>query len=272
MMKHCLFFLLACGLSACGRAQGPMPPPTAPQAAATTAAQGSSQYPAPVQALAKQGLVIKGPLPAPDGYKGYRADYGGRPVPVYLLPDGQHAVVGTLFDAAGNDLTAGPLDEASAPALTEAVWKRLGEAAWIAEGAKDPTRIVYEFTDTECPYCHKLWQATQPLLDDGGVQVRHVMVAVIAPQSLGRAAALLDSADPTAALHRHENAFGHSPVEPLANVPAATARRIEANNALMQELGIMGTPGIVYRDAEGKIHTAVGMQPPDRVKAIFGPR
>ncbi|MBS0382765.1 MAG: thiol:disulfide interchange protein DsbG [Proteobacteria bacterium] len=262
-MKYWLCFLFLLALTACSQAQNA----SVPQAAAATP---SAKYPAPIQALVAQGLTIKGPLPAPAGYQGYVADYGGRPVPLYLLPDGKHAMVGTLFDAAGKDLTAAPLDAASAPVLDEAMWKRLADAAWIAEGAKTPRRIVYEFTDTECPYCHKLWQAAQPMLEKNGVQVRHIMVAVIASQSPGRAAALLDSPDPMAMLHRHENAFGHSPIEPLAKIPAATAKRIEDNNALMQELDIMGTPGIVYKDAAGKIHVAVGMQSPERIKEIFG--
>lgn len=230
----------------------------------------ASPYPAPIQALVDQGLVIKGALPAPPGYRGYVAEYGGRPVPLYLLPDGKHAMVGTLFDAGGKDLTAGPMQAAGTPALDEKAWKQLGAATWIAEGAKDPKRIVYEFTDTECPYCHKLWQATQPLLERNGVQVRHIMVAVIAPQSAGRAAALLDSTDQMAMLHRHENAFGHSPIAPLAKIPAATAQRIEDNNALMQQLGIMGTPGVVYKDADGKIRMVVGLPSPERIAEIFG--
>lgn len=262
-MKHGLCFLFLLALAACSQAQNAPAPQAAP------AAQ-SVQYPAPIQALVAQGLRIKGLLPAPAGYQGYVADYGGRPVPVYLLPDGKHAMVGTLFDAGGKDLTAGPMRIASTPALDEAMWQRLAAASWIAEGAKHPTRIVYEFTDTECPYCHKLWQAAQPMLEKNGVQVRHIMVAVIAPPSAGRAAALLDSPDPVATLHKHENAFGHSPIEPLAKIPAATARRIQDNNALMQELGIMGTPGVVYKDAAGKIHVAVGMQSPDRIQEIFG--
>jgi thiol:disulfide interchange protein DsbG len=233
-------------------------------------AQDAPRYPAPVQALVGQGITIKGTLPAPAGYKGFLGDYGGRPVPIYLLPDGQHAMIGTLFDAAGKDLTQGPLATASTPALDEATWTRLGKATWIAEGSSQPRRIVYVFTDTECPYCHKLWEATQPLLARGEVQVRHVLVAVIAPQSAARAAAVLNSPDPKLAMHQHESAFGHSPVVPLQNVPPATARRIDGNNALMDSLGISGTPATVYKDADGKVRMAVGMLPPDRIKAIFG--
>ncbi|MGS1012969.1 thiol:disulfide interchange protein DsbG [Rhodanobacter sp. UC4450_H17] len=251
-MKHWFSFLFAIGVSACSQAQD------------------APHYPPPIQGLAGQGLTIKGPLEAPKGYTGYRGEYEGRPVPVYLLPDGQHAMVGTLFDAAGKDLTQGPLQAASTPALDEATWARLGKAAWVAEGAAHPKRIVYVFTDTECPYCHKLWEATQPLLANGDVQVRHVMVAVIAPQSAARAAAVLDAPDPKVAMHQHETAFGHSPLAPLKDVPPPTAKRIADNNALMDSLGISGTPATVYKDADGKIRMAVGMLPPDRIKAIFG--
>lgn len=229
----------------------------------------AQDYPAPIQALASQGVTIKGRLPAPAGFKGYVGSYQGQAMPVYLLPDGKHVVIGTLLDAQGNDLTRQPLQAAMAPSLSEATWTDLGKASWIAEGASRPKRIVYVFTDTECPYCHKLWLATQPLLAGGDVQVRHVMVAVIAPQSLNRAAAILDAPDPKAALHRHENTFGHSTVQPLASVPETTKKRIAANVALMQKLGIQGTPATVYKDAAGKIRMVAGMLPDDRLKSIF---
>lgn len=230
----------------------------------------AQDVPAPIRALASQGVTIKGPLTAPPGFKGYVGDFRGQPLPIYLLPDGQHVVIGTLLDASGNDLTRAPLQAAATPALGAAAWAELAKASWIAEGATHPKRIVYVFTDTECPYCHKLWAATQPLLAGGDVQVRHVMVAVIAPQSRGRAAAILDAADPQAALQQHERSFGHSTVTPQPSVPAATASRIDANNALMEKLGIHGTPATLYKDADGQVRMLQGMLPEDRLKAIFG--
>lgn len=229
----------------------------------------AQDYPAPIQALASKGITVKGSLPGPAGFKGYVGDYQGQPVPMYLLPDGKHVVIGTLLDAQGNDLTQQPMQAATAPSLDEATWAALGKANWIAEGASAPKRIVYVFTDTECPYCHKLWLATQPLLAGGNVQVRHIMVAVIAPQSLNRAAAILDASDPKAALHQHENTFGHSTIKPLANVSTATEKRIDANIALMDKVGAQGTPATVYKDADGKVRMAAGMLPDAQLKAIF---
>ncbi|MEO7067425.1 MAG: thiol:disulfide interchange protein DsbG [Rhodanobacter sp.] len=234
-----------------------------------TACAQAQDYPAPVQALTGKGIAIKGTLPAPAGFKGYVGEFQGRSMPIYLLPDGKHVAIGTLFDATGNDLTQAPLHAATTPALDASLWAELGNATWIAEGATKPKRIVYVFTDTECPYCHKLWQATQPLLANGDVQVRHIIVAVIAPKSLTRAATILDAPDRKAILHQHENSFGHSTVQPTAKVADATKKLIAANEELMQKLGIQGTPATIYKDAAGKIHMAQGMLPADQLKAIF---
>lgn len=230
----------------------------------------AQDYPVPVQALVGKGITIRGPLSAPPGFTGFVGEYHGRQMPVYVLPDGKHMVIGTLFDESANDLTRAPLQEATTPVLDASLWADLAKATWIAEGAVKPKRIVYVFTDTECPYCHRLWQAIQPLLAGGDVQVRHIIVAVIAPASLGRAAAILDAASPAQALHQHESSFGHSPVKPETNVSAATGRRIKANIDLMGRLGIQGTPATIYKSPAGKIVNLSGLLPEDRIKTIFG--
>lgn len=228
--------------------------------------------PPPVQALAAKGITIKGPLKAPDGYRGFVGEYRGHTLPVYLLPDGEHTVIGSLYDRAGNDLTSESLEAASAPVLDDATWTALGKTRYIAEGATHPRRIVYVFTDTECPYCHKLWAATQPLLAGGDVQVRHILVAVISPTSPYRAAAILQAADPLAALRQHEQSFGRSTVVPAKTLAPAIEAALVANGELMDKLGVQGTPATVYRDADGTIHMAAGMLPDAQLKAIFGPR
>lgn len=234
-------------------------------------AQDAPKYPAPVQALQqKVGLEIKGSLPAPDGYRAYLASYRGHLVPLYVPPDGKHAFVGEMFDENGHDLTQAPMAAASRPVFDAGTWNSLEKSTWIAEGSPKASRIVYVFNDTECPYCHHLWAAIQPKLAKGDVQVRYVMVAVIAPKSEPRAAAVLDASDPAATLRQHEQHFGNSPVQPLAKVSAATAKKLDDNAALMDRLGVTGTPAVIYKDADGKIRMADGMPPPDMLDAIFG--
>jgi thiol:disulfide interchange protein DsbG len=230
----------------------------------------AQQYPAPVQALAARGIHIKGKMQAPPGFQGYAGEYRGRAMPVYLLPDGKHVLIGTVFDSQGNELTSAALREATTPKLNAATWRALGQAAWIAEGARKPQRVVYVFTDSECPYCHELWQKTQKYLGDGKLQVRHIIVAVIAPSSAGRGAAILGAKDPVAALRAHELAFGHSPIKVLATVPPALHEKLAGNERLMDSLGLSATPVIVYRNKEGQVKLVDGLPPQDRLDAIFG--
>lgn len=267
-MKYLIpvFALLLC---ACAQAQDGHTDAVAK--ATTPAASASTAYPPPVQALLKQGLTIKGSLPAPTGYHGYLGSIDGRPVPVYVPPDGKTALVGTLFDTAGKDLTLAPLSAASAPTLDASAWAMLDKSTWVAEGATHPKRIVYVFTDTECPYCHRLWQEMQARLEKNGVQVRNVIVAVIAPDSPTRAAAVLEAANPAVAFQQHEQSFGHSTLKPLASIAKGTAAKLEANNALMDALDVTGTPAVIYKDDKGAIRMQAGVPPPTQLDAIFGP-
>ncbi|WP_321943658.1 thiol:disulfide interchange protein DsbG [Paraburkholderia tropica] len=235
-----------------------------------SAAYGQSMPPA-VSALSAQGITIKGRMTAPAGFEAYVGEHDGQHLPIYLLPDHQHVVIGELFDAQGRDLTSGPFSEAATPALDAAIWDRLAQTKWVAEGPASTRRIVYVFTDTECPYCHQLWTSVQPYVAQGDVQVRYIMVAVIAPASLNRGAAILEAKNPSAALVTHEQSFGHSPIAPEASVPEATKQTLLANTNLMLKLGVAGTPATVYRDAQGAVHLAQGALPPDVVKTVFGP-
>lgn len=234
-----------------------------------TAAQAGN-LPPPVQALVDRGITIVGAMPAPAGFKGYVGEFADQKTPVYLLPDGRHTTVGVLYDEHGKDLTNAAFRAAIAQRPDPALWDYLGDATWVAEGATEPERVVYVFTDTECPYCHRLWLTLQPWLKRGKVQVRDVIVAVIAPESLGRGVAVLTSNDPATAWHTHESAFGHSPVKPLASVDPQMRAKIEANQSLMTRFGAFGTPAIVYRDGSGRIRMELGLPDQATLQAIFG--
>lgn len=126
-------------------------------ACALCAVAQAADYPAPIHALISKGITIKGSMQAPKGYKGYVGLYNSDPIPIYLLPDGRHVLIGTLYDAHGNDLTQTAFAAASKPQMDPSLWGQLERSTWFAEGAAKPERVVYIFTDTECPYCHKLW-------------------------------------------------------------------------------------------------------------------
>ena len=184
-----------------------------------------------------------------------------------------------------------PAAPASATAPRQAAapvsWDELEHAGWIADGRDDAPRKIYVFLDTNCPYCTKFWSDARPWVDSGKVQLRHVMVAVISPESAGKAAALLVDPDPARRLAAYEqaHAFGvvrmmsggpkQSPedanLQPLPTIPAPAYRTLVEHERLMNRLRLQGTPGIVFRAAEGEVVARVGL-PPEQLQAVLGSR
>ncbi|MFG6668599.1 thiol:disulfide interchange protein DsbG [Halomonas sp. HNIBRBA4712] len=202
-----------------------------------------STLPAPVQALRDQGLTIHERFDAPGGLTGFGASAQGQEVIVYLTPDGEHAVIGTLYDSEGENLTEQQLEAAVRVPLEAQTWQSLEQSHWIQDGDENAPRTIYMFTDANCTYCKRLWRQTRPWVDAGQVHIRHIMVGILAPSSPALAATILAADDPTAAL------TAHSEGEPLE--PAAQAREIEeqvyTNNQLFEELGLVATPTTAFK-------------------------
>lgn len=261
-MKLALWLLALVSLCACARTD--VPAPSAAPVSTSPAAASVVQ-----QALAAEGLVINGSLDAPAGYRGYLANYRGQELPVYALPDGRHVMIGTLFDVNGENLTAQAMAQAASNSFGEAQWRQLESSAWVTEGNPKAQRIVYAFVDTRCPYCRQFWQQSQPWLTKGGVQIRNILVGVIAPESLPEAAAILAARDPARAWNRNEQNF-NAPAAPAGNPSAAATAKVKSNTDLMRQLGFMGTPAIVWKDAHGQIHVLQGLpRDPQALAAVF---
>ena len=164
-------------------------------------------------------------------------------------------------------------------------WDELEHTKWIADGRDDAPRKVYVFMDANCKYCTKFWSDARPWVDSGKVQLRHVMVAVIAPTSAGKAAALMGDRDPAKRLASYEqsHAFGvarmmaggphHSlqdpNLEPLASIPPAVSLELEQHEGLMHALGLTGTPGVVWRGLDGRLVARPGVAAED-LPRVFG--
>ena len=58
----------------------------------------AEELPKAIQQLQAKGAVIKGSFDAPNGLRGYAAEYHNNGIALYLTPDGKHVLVGSLFD------------------------------------------------------------------------------------------------------------------------------------------------------------------------------
>ncbi|MCE8018122.1 thiol:disulfide interchange protein DsbG [Halomonas sp. MCCC 1A17488] len=237
-------------------------------ALATLAAAPDSRaddWPPPVRALIAEGLEIHGDFPAPGGLTGYAASHQGREMTVFVTADGEHAIVGTLVDAEGNDLSEAPLDELVRAPQENELWRRLEESHWIADGSVDAPRTLYTFTDPNCPYCHRFWEAARPWVEAGEVQLRHIMVGILEPDSPAKAAALLGADEPSAALHRHSSGNDVAPSAQPRNIEDQVYR----NNQLFEELGFYATPSTLFL-LDGRLERVDGMPDEARLVEMMG--
>lgn len=230
----------------------------------------AADLPAPIKALPKEGIEIVAPFKAPGGLAGYAGMVGKRPVAIYLTPDGKHAILGTMVGARGEDLSQPVLDEMVGKPLAAKTWKELAASAWIADGSAKAARVIYVFTDPNCPYCNKFWKDARPWLDAGKVQLRHIMVGILGPTSPGKAAALLSARDPAAALRDHESRKAEAVA--MATAPARAVAQLQGNHALMQQMELGATPAILYLDDAGLLQTEQGAPQPAKLAGILGPR
>jgi thiol:disulfide interchange protein DsbG len=198
---------------------------------------------------------------------------------MYLTPDGKHVVTGVLLNAEGEDVNRSALETLVQPALDKQAWDTVQTTHWVADGSAKAPREIYVFTDPNCPYCNKLWADARPWVEAGKVQLRHILVGVIRPDSAGKAATVLTSKDPAAALAAHSKLHGSGRVQPvdgkglqpMKNIPANIRTQLANNQHAMNQLGLSATPALVWKDAQGQVHTLTGA-PEGKLTEVFGPK
>ncbi|HEV2111396.1 MAG TPA: thiol:disulfide interchange protein DsbG [Gammaproteobacteria bacterium] len=158
------------------------------------------------------------------------------------------------------------LASAATLAADPPLWQRLGQATWVAEGATHPQHLFYVVTDANCPYCNELWQKLRPFYGQG-LQVRYVMVGILADSSPGKAAAILEARDPAAALDQDEAQYGKLPddlgggIRPVSKPKPRTLALLKSNERLMYDLGAQGTPVLIYLDSKGELRVIQSVPP-----------
>ena len=232
----------------------------------------AEELPGPIKALEAKGATIKGSFDAPGGLKGYAAEYQKQGMALYLTPDGKHVLAGNLFDEKGQDLSEAPLQKLVYEPMTKAMWSQMESSTWIADGAKTAPKVIYLFSDANCPYCNMFWEQARPWVKSGKVQLRHIMVGVIREDSAAKAAALLSDANPESALQKHEQAGRSSTLKALDKIPKDIQAKLDANMKLMEDMGLSATPSIFYKDENGNVQQQQGAPRPEVLAKMMGPK
>lgn len=224
--------------------------------------------PTPLEFVKKQGGVIVESFNAPANITGYVIDFRGSALTVYLTADKQYLLTGKMIDAQGRDVGETALDAYVTGPKSEKSWQDLSSSNWVLDGKEDAERIIYTFTDPNCPYCKRFWQAARPWVESGKVQIRHILVGILKVDSYGKAAAILAADNSAEALHEHEASL-ESALRALASPPLKIRQTLEQNHNLMKKLGISATPAIYYKDDADVVKLQMGLPGASQMSAIF---
>jgi len=145
---------------------------------------------------------------------------------------------------------------------------QVSKATWIAE--RKSSHIIYVFFDPNCAGCHFLYESLRPFIRAEQVQVRWLPVAVVDATSLGKAAAILQSAHPLSALAYNEEHYRpeNGGIEEALPAPEI-GRQVRANTRLLNVLPIPVVPTMLFADKTGHATLIQGALTPLALRKAF---
>lgn len=224
--------------------------------------------PAAIEALSTKGVTNIQELKPSGDLRLFVGISRQNPVSIYVTKEGS-AIIGMRIDKNAEPMDMATVTDALVKPLNDSTWSQLESAKWIRDGKADAPRTVYVITDPNCPWCHKFWEAARPAVESGKVQLRHILVGIIRPDSPAKAAAILEANNPSEMLEKGERSYSKGGVTALKTVSAESKKTLSANLQLMEQLGFSGTPAIIYKKADGVLGRVNGF-PKDRLSEVLG--
>ncbi len=240
---------------------------------ASTMAFSADTYPKAIRQAVDSGVKVVRQFPAVSGLTGWVLAQDGQYSTVYTTADKKTLLAGALIGERGESISA-LYEEKYVPKPDLGVlFSQLEKSTYVTEGAVSSAKAtVYVFVDANCPYCHSAWLAFQPY-EKAGLQVRWIPVATLGPTSMPKAIEVMVAADKLAAFRAMEANHGKAWTASAQSSEAAqpgTAAAIRRNGELMQRFGIAGTPGLIWKDKQGKVQIRSGMPRLSEFPAITG--
>ncbi len=192
---------------------------------------------------------------------------------IYMDNQQHYLISGTVIAADGSDISAQNYQTYIAPQSASVAFNYIGNVTYIQQGSNTAAHQAYILFDPNCIYCHRLFQALQPAIQQGTLAVRWIPVAFLKESSAGRAYAILSSANPTAMLLQNESNFNESTedggVPPLDSPSSKVQQQLKNNMAFLTETQLTATPAILYKSKNGIANIIPGMVSPDKLNAMI---
>lgn len=142
------------------------------------------------------------------------------------------------------------------------VYNSVKQTDWFFGGKRNAPHSAYVVMEPNCYYCHRMFISLLPYLNSGQFSARWVVGAFSGASSKGKAAAILKSRNPYKSLKINEEQYdkimGQGGITGDPQVDQQIRARLNRNNRFISRFGL-GTPLMIYRDREDKIHVVEGL-------------
>lgn len=219
----------------------------------------ADDHPTALSVLEEQGVRVIHEFDSALGLRGYIGEAEGQILTFYSSDDGRHLILGDLIGPGGTSLSEQTVQEKVYGPRLESAWPMIEQSHWVQDGSSDAELILYTFTDPNCPYCARFRQQVAPWIESNDIQLRHIMVGILAEDSLAKSAMILKSPSPQTLLKQQQDTIMTGGIDIDRTLMSEGYMAVKANNNLMGDLGFGGTPITVYRDGDGDIQTLQGI-------------
>lgn len=141
--------------------------------------------------------------------------------------------------------------------VAEHLMNDLVDSSWIQDG--NGSKIVYLFFDPNCPYCHHVFDSLMKIRKDmPDLQFRWVPLGMLGGNSAGKAAAIIQAADPLKAFLTSEQNYGFlntdtgGGIPPAKHIADSTSSILDENLSILQGQNLYGIPIVVFEADDGK--------------------
>lgn len=234
---------------------------------AATGAGATDPATALVQKITQGQVKILQSFPAVNNLQGFviqpNSPNDNRSMVVYADKSGNYMFIGTIIDGSGKNLTDQYTQKYVNAGIAKTAFQQLPGLAGFIEGNANAPHKAYIIIDPNCIYCHMLYQEVEPMIQQGQLAVQWIPVGFLHASSAGKAAALLNAGTPAqqiALLKQNETTFNTTEEEggiaaisednSDAKVSAAFSA-VEKNTNFFSQMGFVGTPTLLYKDASG---------------------
>ena len=184
---------------------------------------------------------------------------------LYVTPDGRATIAGVMWDATGKNLTreqVSKIDGAIPTVIVDKDGAKSVEAAARTDAllgvehaafglAGDPAAPrLWMLIDPFCSYSVRAFDALRPYVTAGRIQLALVPISILDYEDNGQstpAAQSLLSQNPTQIVEAWDRQ--NYRLAPSESAPAL----LETNNRIAEEIGLHGTPTLVWRKADGSV-------------------